>query len=328
MLMNKAYPKIAIILVNYNGKSDTIECLSSLEKLSYSNYEIIIIDNGSKDDSVNTILGLYPHVALIETKKNLGFAEGNNVGIRYAIEKGAQYFLLLNNDTIVDPQMLTYFLISIKRKKDAGILGAKIYNYSKPNTIDHLGGLWNPKKAEFESLANNFIEDDQTYEKMQQVDYVCGCAFFITKQLIEKIGFLEPKFFLIWEETDYCYRAKRKGFKTYTCPKAKVWHKISSSFSGGKPQMHYFWWRNRLLWIERNLEFSEKKSLYFSPILMEIFKTIKLRWIKAIELKLLKFFHKDRDLSLKEQKLKRYQAGTRGILHYFLRKFGNGFINR
>ena len=104
----------------------------------------------------------------------------------------------------------------------------------------------------------------------------------IKKEVIETIGMLEEKFFLIWEETDFCYRAKKAGFEIWTVPTAKIWHKISASFSGGKPHMHYYWWRNRLLWINRNLSKKEKRELYLSLLLKEMYKTTKRYYVQTL----------------------------------------------
>lgn len=318
-------PKISIIIINYNGKKDTLECLASLEKVNYPHFEIILVDNGSKDDSVQEISTKYPSIDLIETHQNLGFSEGNNVGIKKALQTGTEYFLLLNNDTTVDPDFLSGFVQATIEEPSASILGAKIYQYHHPHIIDHLGGMWNKDKGEFESTAQGFLEDHKTYEQMQKVDYVCGCAFFIKREVIETIGFLEPHFFLLWEETDYCYRAQQYGFEIWTAPQAKIWHKISSSFTGGKPQMHYFWWRNRLLFVKRNFKGAEKKSLYQKVLLKEIFQINKRFVLKSLQLILMRSFSSQEKINKQKEKINRYRAGCKGIFHFLIGRFGNGY---
>jgi GT2 family glycosyltransferase len=317
-------PKISIIIVNWNGWKDTVECLNSVKQINYPNYETIIVDNGSCDNSIIQIKKKFPDILLLETKKNLGFAGGNNVGISYALKNGAEFFLLLNNDTIVNKEILNSFINGFYSQKKAGILGAKILCY-KNKYIDHFGGFWNSKIAEFVSQANKQIDDDK-WSSMKQVDYVSGCAFFIKKSVIEKIGLLEEDFFLIWEETDYCYRAKKAGFEIWAVPTAKVWHKISSSFSGGHHHMHYYWWRNRLLWIKRNCSKQEKKQLYKNVIFPEIIHIHKLKYLKSLQyLFLLTFFYFfPKNKKIKKQKLLRYKAGCKGIKDYYRRKFGKG----
>ncbi len=312
--------KISIILVNWNGLKDTLKCLDSLTKLNYINYEIILVDNGSSDDSVKVIKEKFPDIHLIETKKNLGFAGGNNVGIKKALENKSDYVFLLNNDTVVDKNICMNFVSFIKNNKKAGILGARIYKMDSEDYIDHQGGKWNAEKAEFDSYNSKSIDNLQDNK---QVDYVTGCAFFIKKEVVDKIGFLEENFFLMWEETDYCYRAKNFGFEIWAIPSAIVWHKVSSSFIGGKPHTHYYWWRNRLLWINRNLSKNEKKYLFKTVLLKEMAHIFKLNMIKSLEYYFIKH-SKSKNIEEKKLKLLCYKAGCRGILDYYFKNFGEG----
>lgn len=298
--------KIIIILLNWNGKKDTLECLASLEKVTYRNFQTIVVDNGSTDDSVLAIRSAYPLIPILETKANLGFAGGNNVGIEWALRKHAQWILLLNNDTTVAPDFLHEFLAAAKEQPKAKILGAKIFRYNDPTRIDHLGGFWNPDKAEFESSASGDI--DHPYFDMAPADYVCGAALFMHRSVPETIGLLESKFFLLWEETDFCYRARRANFEVWTAPRAKIWHKVSSSFTGGKPHMHYFWWRSRLLWIERNCDPGERRVLYKKFIWPALLKSLRHYILKAL---------------LRNPKAKQNKAALAGAIDYFRQKFGN-----
>lgn len=306
--------KILIILVNWNGKQDTLECLSSLQKVTYPNFTTVVVDNGSGDDSVARIREKFPNTPVFETHKNLGFAGGNNVAIEWGLRKDFEWFLLLNNDTTVDPNFLQEFINAAKMQPKAKIFGAKIYRYHDPQRIDHLGGIWNPKIGEFESLGFANIDDGTSFETMQPVDYVCGAALLMHKSVPEKIGFLEKDFFLFWEETDFCCRARRAGMEVWTAPKAKIWHKVSSSFTGGKPQMHYFWWRSRLLWIHRNCLPNEKKQLYRKVIFPDLWKSFRHY--------LLQSFLRKKTLE-NRQKALRNKAGLLGVLHYCFGKFGN-----
>jgi GT2 family glycosyltransferase len=304
-------PKIIIILLNWNGKKDTLECLNSLAKVNYPNRQAIVVDNGSTDGSIEEIRSVYPMTPILENGENLGFAGGNNPGIEWALRHKAEWILLLNNDTTVAPDFLDAFLQAAHEKSKAKVLGAKILRYHEPNVVDHLGGMWNETKGEFDS--QHCGETDHPYFNMQPVDYVCGAALFMHRSVPEKIGLLEPNFFLFWEETDFCYRAKRAGFEVWTAPEAKVWHKVSSSFTGGKPHMHYFWWRSRLLWIERNCSEKEKTNLYKRVIIPELWKMGRHYLLKTI-------FSSDKN---KKEKLKRYKAGCAGAIDFFRKRFGN-----
>lgn len=308
--------KVAIILLNWNGKKDTLECLSSLQKLSYKNIDIIVVDNGSTDDSVREIRLAFPKTCLIETGKNLGFAGGNNPGIEHALKNGADYLLLLNNDTIAHENLIEGFLATAP---SAPILGAKLYLYSEPNMFDHLGGTWNPKTASFDLIGNRAVEDNTSFESPIELDYACGAALFVKREVFEKIGLLEPKFFLIWEESDFCFRARRAGFITKLAPGAKVWHKVSASFVGGKPHSTYFWWRNRLFWIARNCTPNEKRRLFLHVVFPEALHILKLYLLKSLLLP----FSKKSKREEKKRNLRKQKAALAGVRDYLLCRFGN-----
>jgi len=313
-------PKVAIILLNWNGKKDTLECLASLEKASYPNREVIVVDNGSHDGSVQVIREQFPTILLIETFHNLGYAGGNNAGIDHAMRRGAEYILLLNNDTVVEPDFLSHMVASAEEKPRGGIFGAKILRYKEPEILDHMAGCWNGKRAEFDSLGYG-MRDRGQFDAMQETDYVCGCAFLLRRSVVERVGKLDPNFFLLWEETDLCARAKRAGFEIWLTPKAVVWHKVSASFSG-KALMHYYWWRNRLLWMRKNCSLPARVSLYRRVVLGEIFKIYKIMLLKTLQLFFCRCFFPHKITEKKLLKLKRYKAGCKGIRDYFLRRFG------
>lgn len=306
--MKNPSDKIAILLLNWNGKKDTLECLASLQQVTYPHFTTVVVDNGSTDGSVAAFRAAYPDVPILETKTNLGFAGGNNVGIEWALRHHAEWILLLNNDTIVAPDFLHAFLAAAHQQPKGKIFGAKILRYHQPTVMDHLGGFWNRKLGEFVSPEAG--QSDHPYLSMRPVDYVCGAALLMHRSVPETIGLLEPNFFLFWEETDYCYRARRAGFEVWTAPEARVWHKVSSSFTGGKPHMHYFWWRSRLLWIERNCTPEEKKELYRKIVIPELWKMARHFFLKWL-------FRAD------AEKRRRYRAGCAGALDYFRGRFGN-----
>jgi GT2 family glycosyltransferase len=248
-----AVPRISVIVLNWNGRDDTLQCLESLARLRYCNFEVIIVDNGSSDGSVPAIREAFPEWLVIETRANLGYAEGNNVGMRAALERGADFVLLLNNDTIVDSNLLTELSAAAVLRPDAGVFGAKIYHYSDRERIWYAGVRWDHKLLSFV-----VIKDDATYGEalatLPDTDYACGCALFVRREVLAKVGLLDAKFFLTYEETDFCYRARRDGFAVLYVPRAMVWHKISASFGGHEsPLVSYFMTRNYLLWSERHL---------------------------------------------------------------------------
>ena len=240
-------PQVSIIILNWNGVDDTLECLESVYRIQHAGLSVIVVDNGSRDDSCREIRAHFPQVQLLENGANLGFAEGNNVGIRHAVMRGADFVFLLNNDTIVDPQIVTELLTAARLNGDMGIYGSKIYFHSEPDKIWYSGANWDDDDCQFvHSLAD--------ITEVAVTGYACGCAMFISRKTLEIIGLMDPVFFLTFEESDWCYRALRLGVKSYCVPTAKVWHKISASFGGSaSPVITYFMTRNLLLWAERNL---------------------------------------------------------------------------
>lgn len=298
---------IYIIILNWNGKDDTIECLGSVYLINYPDYKVVVVDNGSIDGSVAAIKEKFPEVIIIETGENLGFAAGNNVGIEYAVSQGANYVFLLNNDTIVDPQVLTTLIAASEKYPNAGILGSKIYYYQEPKKIWFAGAKWLSDRAMFVHLGIGQIDNGRDWEEIQETEYICGCAFFVKAEVIKKVGMFEPKYFLTWEESDWCYRAKKAGYQCLFVPSSKVWHKISASFEGGfqSPHYQYFWSRNRLLWIERNVSFKYKILMYrviLKKILYQFFKYL------------------NPQTSKRERAI--FKASLQGINDYFLRRFG------
>jgi GT2 family glycosyltransferase len=310
--------KLTVVILNWNGKNDTLACLASLQ--NGEALEIIVVDNGSQDDSVAEISKQFPGVTLLKTGKNLGYAGGNNVGIEHALKQGADLVLLLNNDTIVDRYFIAALLKSTQEHLNVGIFGAYPLRFNDPEKIDHLGGRWNPKTASFDLMglgAGKGFKTDQT------LDYVCGCSILIRREVFETIGLLESTFFLFWEEADFCMRAKKAGFALGISYEALLLHKVSASFVGGTPHKTYFWWRGRCLWIERNCSKEEKERLYQTVLLPELRHLFKLRLLKTLQFLLLTLLQK-KNLSQKKGKLLQYRAALEGYRDFRKASFGSG----
>lgn len=266
--------KISIIVLNWNNPKDTLECLHSVMKIHYPNFDIVVVDNGSTDDSVNTISKTFPEITIVRNEKNLGYAEGNNRGICFALERGADFVFLINNDTVVDPHILDALMDAARSNPEAGVFGAKIYYYNHPTLIWYAGGYVLPSlHCIHEGCEESDLE--KKHEILKETNYVCGCALFIRKEAIKKAGLMDKRFFLLWEEVDWCWRLKNQGFKALFVPTAKVWHKISSSFEGGHrgASWTYYYHRNRLLFLK--LHFPLKKRLsFYSKILSKELLTL------------------------------------------------------
>lgn len=225
-------PLVYIIILNWNGKQDTIECLDSLQKITYRNSEICVVDNGSTDGSVAVLRKNFPDLKIIANKANVRFARGNNIGIEYALKQGAEYVLLLNNDTVVEPDFLSKLIEVADASQEAGLVGPKIYYYDAPDLIWSAGGrisFWKGKIAH-RGLRR---KDSDKFNEVARVDYLTACAVLARRAAIEKVGLLDASYYIYGEDADWCERMQRAGYKLLYVPGARVWHKISSASGGG-----------------------------------------------------------------------------------------------
>lgn len=256
--------KISIIILNWNGKKMTEECLNSLIPQINNNFEIIVIDNGSTDGSSKYLKKKFPKIKIIESSINRGYAGGSNLGVRNA--KG-NYILILNNDIILDKKFLQEIW---KHKDDADILGVKNYYYDKKNILWSIGSRVN-KFTMKASLVGNKIEDKGQLDDFK-VEQIVGSGMLINKKVINKINFLDENYFCYYEETEWQTRAKNSGFTISWIPSAKLWHKVGFSTGGGRsPTSAYYLVRNRAYYIQK---WSKWKIIAYSYWLFEIFARI------------------------------------------------------
>ena len=237
---------IYIIILIWNHLEDTIECLGSVLKTDYPNYSIVIVDNASTDSSVRHVKENYPQVKILENQENLGYAEGNNVGIRYALEHKADYVFILNNDTVIQPDTVRLLVEDLERNPQAIAVAPKSYYYHDREKVYFAGGQINPDG----SVDHSY--DDQLSESYQ-TDWLNGCAMLIRARSLPGVGLFEKKFFNLFEDTDWSMRAKNKSYELRVNPKAVIYHKSAASFGGTKSSSYiYYYTRNHLLWIDRN----------------------------------------------------------------------------
>jgi len=254
-------PKISLIIVNWNKKNDLLECLESVQKLNYSNFNTIVVDNGSIDDSLEMIKQNFSKVFLIKNKKNLGFAKGNNQGIELALRKGADYVFLLNNDAVIEKNCLRELVKVVESNKKYGVLGPKIYYFSVPNRIQSVGEIF------IRSLGLTFHRERKKFDKGQfnsitEVDFISGCAMLLKTEAIKKVGLFDELFFSYLEDLDLCYRLKKKGYKTIVVPTAKVWHKESLSTKGTTFKL-FFKTRNSIIFMRKNIHHLKRPIFLF-----------------------------------------------------------------
>ena len=254
-------PKVSIILVNYNGEKDTLDCISSLEKITYNNYEIIIVDNASKNQGKLEEI-LPTEVVLIKAKENLGFSGGNNLGIEYAMVHGSRYVLLINNDTVVERDFLDRLVEVAENNENVGIVTGKILFYSEPNRIWFGGGEANIEKAIVHHLENRQI--DKKSSEIKDISFVTGCLMLISKEAISKVGMLDNSYFMYSEDVDYCCRIAKEHFRMIYTPLSVIYHKISVS-TGGKdsPFSQYYRTRNDMIVIKKYANNKVKAFFYY-----------------------------------------------------------------
>ncbi|MBI1803943.1 MAG: glycosyltransferase family 2 protein [Ignavibacteriae bacterium] len=215
-----------------NARSLLRETLDSLLKMTYSNFRIVVVDNGSTDGSQAMLHSEYPIVELVENGRNLGVMEGYNIGLRYGLTHSAAWVMLLNNDIVVDPDLLSTMMDVGLSNERIGIVGPKIYYHNDPDTFWYAGGRINYFTG---IIAHRGLRqrDRGQYDRVEDTDYVNGCAMLIRREVIEQIGMLDLVFSPMYsEDADYSIRAHRAGYRLVYVPQAKLWHKVSA-FSGG-----------------------------------------------------------------------------------------------
>lgn len=237
----KINKKASIVILNWNGLADTVECIESLRKISYPNYEIIIVDNASSNNEAETIQKKYPEAIVIKNPNNEGFCKGNNIGAQKALENSADYVLFLNNDTSVEKGFLDELIGFCENNRDTGIAGPLVLNYYEKDKVYSCGGKLN-------SLWFSLKEYRNALDAPQKnLNFISGCAFLIRTSAIKKIGMWDENFFTYWEEADYCLRAEKAGIKIACIPKSIVYHKIAKTSKYLSQGYVYYMTRNNLL---------------------------------------------------------------------------------
>lgn len=254
-------PKISIIIANWNNFEDTAECLESVGRIDYPDKDVIVIDNGSSDSSCRQSIKHFPQVTVLQNSLNLGLAAANNAGIRRALSNRAEFGLLLNNDTEVEPSILKNFVQAAARHPGAGIFGAKIYYDQDRNRIWSAIPRWDPQTAQFSHEGMDRLDDGKSYTDEVPLAYANGCALFFRMGVVERIGYFDERFFVYYEEIDWCFRARKAGYEIVFVPSAVLWHKVSRSHFGKKSLVvEYLEGRNQFLWAQKNLAAQERKK--------------------------------------------------------------------
>jgi len=258
--------RVAVIIVNYNGWQDTIDCLKSISRLNLVDIKLrtVVVDNDSSNDSYDQLTEFITkeeelvNVELVKLPNNSGFSGGNNVGIKSAVAQGDDYVIFLNNDTMVDPNLVTELVKTANKKVSIvvpKIYFAKGYEYHKERytkaeqgkVIWYAGGKidWNNMYASHRGVDE---VDRGQYDVSEQTEFASGCCMLLSCELFEEVGYLDDDLFLYLEDLDFCLRAKRVGYEIIYAPRALVWHKNASSSDKPGSKLHqYYLTRNRLI---------------------------------------------------------------------------------
>jgi GT2 family glycosyltransferase len=239
---------LVAVVLNWNGGDDTLAALASL-----GGVHTVCVDNGSDDGSADAVAGRFPGVELIRTGVNLGFSGGNNVGIRRALARGADWVLLLNNDAVADPGLPDALAAAASERPDAGVLACKVFFADPPDVLMYAGGRVNLRLGYWGRQDGFGQRDDGRFDTLRDVDRATGAAMAVSRAAIERAGLLDESLFAYAEDTEWCLRIREAGFGVVFVPDAKVWH-VGSASTGGmrSPTSIYYDTRNMIAVAERH----------------------------------------------------------------------------
>lgn len=244
-------PLVSIITINYNESDVTLDLLESIRELEYPNYEVIVVDNASPNDNPDSIKEKYPEINLIKSKENLGFAGGNNLGVKKA--KG-DFLLFINNDTIVPKDFIEPLVETLQKDTTIGMVSPKIKFHWDPTLIQYAGYT----SMSHWTIRNNSIgyhqKDDGDFDIAGETQSIHGAAMMVPKWVVDEVGMMTEIYFLYYEEHDWAEMVKRAGYKIYYQPKSYILHKESVSTGKSSPLKTYYISRNRILFARRNFK--------------------------------------------------------------------------
>jgi GT2 family glycosyltransferase len=244
-------PLVVVVLLNWNGAEDTIACVMACHALTWPNARVVIVDNGSTDGSEARLRDRLPDIEIIQSGANLGFAGGSNVGIRRALELGAEYVWLLNNDAVPDPSALTELVDCMQRTPAVAIAGSLIYYHDDPKRLWFAGGMWEKGRLRLRHAGAGTVDRGQ-WGAPQDTGSVSGCSLLARSSQVRAIGLLAERFFLYWEDTEWCARAQQAGKRVVLVPRSRVWHKVSSSTGQRSVLQYAYFTRNGLYFLREH----------------------------------------------------------------------------
>ena len=275
--MCRELPNVTIVVLSWNNYDDTYECLRSIENLNYPAYSVIVVDNGSTDDSTQRLMHQFSKTEFAINKENYGYAKGNNIGINVALSKGADYVWIINNDVVVEENALLNMVDAAESDDKVGIIGSKVFFYDEPQRLWFAGGIVNKWTGVCRHIGSGEIDRGQ-YDVACEVDYITGCNLLIKKACIDDIGLIDENYFLYYEDADWAVRAKRSGWKVVYLPVPGAWHRIAASLKEPSLTMGYYFTRNGLYFIWQNFKSHIPVAVVCSPRYSLINHIPKGRW--------------------------------------------------
>ncbi|MFZ1768282.1 MAG: glycosyltransferase family 2 protein [Caldilinea sp.] len=252
-------PSVWCIVLAYNGIDLTLECLRSLRAQTYPNLHLLVVDNASTDDTAAILCVEAPDVTLIRAPENLGYAGGNNLGMRHALDQGADLLFLVNNDTRLDSQCVALLVAESQQPPRCGAIGPMVYTWDNWQTISSAGGkvVW----SQADAINVGVGEIDSGQYPARRVDFVNGCGIMVSRRAIEQVGLIDERFFMYWEETDWCARMREAGLDVRFQPAAKMQHKAPLTWRTQSPTTLYYTGRNRLFFFAIHTRGMERVSI-------------------------------------------------------------------
>jgi GT2 family glycosyltransferase len=249
-MMTTSHPSVAVVILNTNRRSDTLECLQSLSSNRYEPLSVFVIDNSSTDGSVEAIQKSFPEVQVINLAQNKGYAGNNNVGIDLAIKKAFDWILVLNEDTLMAPDFIEQLVFAGDTNSEIGVVGPLVYHNDEPEVIQSAGALMDKNWRSYHIGHNE--KDIHQYSAQRFVDWISGCAIMFRRELLEQVGGFDERFFYYNEEVELCFRARKAGWKVLFVPQAKLWHKGVQRNYKPNPYVTYYSVRNQLLFLKKH----------------------------------------------------------------------------
>lgn len=230
------WPLVYVIVLNYNRQEDTLRAIASLKGMTYPHFKLLLVDNHSSDATVERVQSLYPDVDILGLPQNLGFAGGSNRGIAYALQRAAEFVLLMNNDVLVDPDMLSELVKAME--PDVGASAPLIYYMSNPRQIWSAGFCRHPVHLAIRDGMRGQIDEGQWHDPWE-VDYLLGCALLLRGIMLNQVGLFDERFFFYYEDLDLCIRTQNQGYRLLIVPTARMWHQVAASASFDSPFRAY-----------------------------------------------------------------------------------------